>query len=120
MGRILFYLFAFIQLSFACSGDCASCHYKLDYKHDSRHSPMLGCKTCHTDEKMAQLNMGDTCGQDCFACHSADKLNNPALQSSHGMIRECISCHQDIEKNSKILDKSIFLKGLDNNFFQTK
>ncbi|PAF54038.1 hypothetical protein BKH42_03390 [Helicobacter sp. 13S00482-2] len=116
---MIFFLFFFIQLSFACSGDCASCHYNLNY-NDKRHSPMLTCKNCHTDEKMAQLNMGDTCGQDCFACHDATKLNNPKLTSSHQMIKECISCHQDIQKNSKILDKSIFLQELENNFFHTK
>lgn len=120
MKRFVFFFLISVQFGFACSGDCASCHYQIDYKNDSRHSPMLECKTCHTDEKMAQINMGDTCGQDCFACHDSKKLNNPALASSHSMIKNCISCHQNIQKNSEMLDKSIFLKSFENLFFHTK
>lgn len=77
---------------------------------------MLECKTCHTDEKMSKINMGDTCGQDCFACHNAKKLEDPKLKSAHHIIKSCISCHTSLEKNSKILDKSIFLKDASNPF----
>lgn len=120
MKRLIFSFVTSIQFGLACSGDCASCHYNIDYKNDSRHSPMLECKSCHSDEKMAQINMGDTCGQDCFACHDSKKLSDPTLASSHSMIKNCISCHQNIQKNSEILDKSIFLKDLQNPFFHTK
>ncbi len=62
---------------------------------------MLTCKSCHTAEKMAQIPMGDTCGADCFACHSAKKLQNPALKSQHAIIQQCISCH--VKLDSEVL-----------------
>lgn len=88
-------LFGFFVLSFACSGDCASCHTNLDYKRDKRHMPMQECKTCHTDEKMAKIDMGG-CGQDCFACHNAQKLMSPVLSDAHQVIKECRECHQNL------------------------
>ncbi|PAF46991.1 hypothetical protein BKH46_05705 [Helicobacter sp. 12S02634-8] len=107
--KIILWLGAVFSLAFACSGDCASCHYRLDYQHDTRHAPMLECKTCHTDKKMSQIDMGDTCGQDCFACHSVQKLNSPKLASAHQVIKQCIACHQSLESRPQILEKSIFL-----------
>lgn len=86
----------FCAFLLACSGDCASCHANLDYTKDKRHMPMLECKTCHTDEKMAEIDMGG-CGQDCFACHNAQKLLKPELSSAHQVIKECMECHQNLD-----------------------
>ena len=90
--KSIFFLTLFSAFLFSCTGDCASCHQNLDYKNDARHSSMAECKTCHTDEKMSKIDMGDVCGSDCFACHDADKLNSKVLQKDHGMINSCISC----------------------------
>ncbi|MCE3047729.1 hypothetical protein [Helicobacter kayseriensis] len=94
MRFIFVFLISFL-LSWACQGDCASCHAKLDYKNDQRHIPMTECKSCHTDEKMAQIDMGG-CGQDCFACHQSQKLLTPPLSQAHQVIRQCIDCHTKI------------------------
>lgn len=113
---ISFLFLGIFSQAFACTGDCASCHYKLDYKNDTRHSPMLDCKTCHTPEKMAAINMGDTCGEDCFACHDANKLKDKKLESSHKVIQSCIECHKNLAKET--LNKSIFLQdNLNKSFF---
>ncbi|WP_257874478.1 hypothetical protein [Helicobacter sp. 11S03491-1] len=118
--KIIVWIMIFMEICFACSGDCASCHYKLNYQHDIRHSPMLECKSCHTDEKMAKIDMGKVCGQDCFACHDVNKLNDPNLASSHKIINNCISCHQTLHKNSQTTNKSIFLRTLKSDFFEKK
>ena len=120
---------AFISLAYgwACTGDCASCHYKLDYQKDRRHAPMLECKTCHTPEKMAAIDMGSACGPDCFACHDAQKLQKKELEKYHGVIASCMECHKNLEQGGpqgrgkevfkKALDKNIFMQDLKQNFF---
>ena len=95
--RVVFFLGFLVSLLLACSGDCASCHFKLDYKNDERHKSMAECKSCHTDEKMNAIDMGG-CGQDCFACHSPQKLQNPSLSKEHGTIPQCIECHKGLQK----------------------
>lgn len=97
--KIYFLIGVFSSLLFACTGDCASCHANLDYKNDTRHQAMLQCKTCHTDEKMNAIAEMNGCGQDCFACHTPSKLQNPALSKEHGMIPQCIECHKGLQKN---------------------
>ncbi|MCE3036851.1 hypothetical protein LW135_03275 [Helicobacter sp. faydin-H20] len=117
--RFLTLVLLFCFKLFSCSGDCASCHYKIDYQNDTRHSAMLKCKTCHTPEKMAGINMGDTCGQDCFACHDAKKLQNQELKASHNMISSCINCHVNLSEDT--LNKSIFLQEkVHQNFFSPR
>ncbi|WP_104696849.1 MULTISPECIES: hypothetical protein [unclassified Helicobacter] len=116
MKYILSFIILFVSL-YACTGDCASCHYNLDYKKDERHSPMLDCKTCHTKEKMSSINMGDTCGEDCFACHNAEKLQSKELKKAHGVIIDsCMQCHKNLVKET--LDKSFMKQGIiHQNFF---
>lgn len=97
--RIIVFISLFLATLFACSGDCASCHAKLDYKNDKRHQAMLECKTCHTEEKMNAIPEMSACGQDCFACHTPSKLQNPSLSKEHGMIPKCIECHTSLQKN---------------------
>lgn len=116
--RILFAILLAFSLGCSCTGDCASCHSTLDYKNDSRHAPMLECKTCHTQEKMAKLKMGDTCGADCFACHKPQKLESPELKPTHKVIQSCISCHQNLDKD--ILNKSIIQRDFIQDFFNRK
>lgn len=106
--RVVVFLSFFISLILACSGDCASCHFKLDYKSDERHKSMLECKSCHTEEKMNAIEMGG-CGQDCFACHSPQKLQNPSLSKEHGMIPQCIECHKGLQK--QLFDPQNLFKG---------
>lgn len=96
--RALIFMVLFISMLFSCTGDCASCHTNLDYKNDERHKAMIECKNCHTEEKMGAIDMGSSCGRDCFACHSPSKLQNPALSKEHGMIPQCIQCHQELGK----------------------
>lgn len=109
MKILVSFLFFFCFVAFSCTGDCASCHYKLDYKNDKRHSPMLECKTCHTPEKMQSINMGDTCGEDCFACHNVEKLQNKSLEKEHSVImNSCMQCHKNLSKET--LNKNIFLQ----------
>lgn len=94
MKYIVFFLFLSSFL-FACSGDCRSCHSSLDYK-DSKHTIMLNCKTCHTDEKLARVQMQNSCGQDCFVCHSVKKINS--IQNlEHLALNECINCHSSLK-----------------------
>ena len=89
---VLVMLCAMQYLWASCSGDCASCHAKLDFKNDKRHKSMTECKTCHTEQKMANIDMGG-CGQDCFACHDVEKIRLPELRSAHKVIDDCMNCH---------------------------
>lgn len=111
------YFLFFCIFVFSCTGDCASCHYTIDYKNDKRHAAMLECKTCHTPEKMQSLNMGDTCGEDCFACHNVEKLQKESLKKEHSVIMDsCMQCHKNLAKET--LNKSIFMQErLQQNFF---
>ena len=104
-----------IQRVFACTGDCASCHQNLDYQKDKRHSAMLECKACHTQEKMKDIKMGNTCGSDCFECHDVKRLQKGALKSSHAVIADCISCHKDLSK--QVLNKSPLIRSYVKDFF---
>lgn len=107
--RIIGFFCLLLSWVLSCSGDCASCHAKLDYKNDKRHKAMLECKTCHTEEKMNAIAEMSGCGQDCFACHTPSKLQNPTLSKEHGMIPECISCHTNLQK--KMFDPKNLFEG---------
>lgn len=113
MFRIFFVLGIFIGIVEACTGDCAQCHQNLDYQNDLRHISMLGCKECHTDAKMAQIDMGG-CGKDCFACHDTNKLRAPHLASSHQMIDACIQCHTSLSQSPISTGENVFQKGIQN------
>lgn len=82
-----------------CSGDCAMCHFRLDYTKDKRHIPMLACKSCHTEEKMTQIDMGGGCGKDCFACHDVQKVRTPKLANDHRIIDTCMDCHKSLSQS---------------------
>lgn len=82
----------------SCSGDCKSCHFNLDYKKDMRHKPMLACKSCHTDKAGNNAGAGVGCGQDCFVCHSVEKIRLPELRANHKVIDECINCHKGLSQ----------------------
>lgn len=98
--RAVWLMMCFMGVIWAtCSGDCANCHFKLDYDKDTRHSPMRECKTCHTEEKMAQVDMGGGCGKDCFACHDVQKVRTPELASSHKVIERCMDCHKNLSQS---------------------
>lgn len=100
--RILFFIMLLMVATFACSGDCASCHFSIDYK-DKRHKVMLDCKSCHTDAKLAKTPMDSSCGQDCFSCHSIKKIN-AVDNAEHRALSTCISCHTSLNQklNTKI------------------
>lgn len=99
-----------IGVGYACTGDCKACHQNLDYTNDMRHSPMIECKSCHTHEKMSQIDMG--CGQDCFACHDARKTQAPELARAHFAIKSCIQCHTQISQSPFDTGSNVFEKGL--------
>lgn len=105
-----FVIFIF-DIMLCCTGDCKSCHQNLNYTSDIRHISMLSCKECHTDEKMAKIDMGG-CGADCFACHDASKLKNPALSSSHKVIDSCMSCHNSLKVSPISSGESAFSHGI--------
>lgn len=99
------------DMAFACTGDCKSCHATLDYKNDIRHIPMLECKTCHTEAKMAQIDMGG-CGEDCFACHDISKIQAPSLAQAHQVINSCIQCHTSLSNSPISTGENVFQKSL--------
>ncbi len=82
----------FVAFSWACSGDCLSCHPKLQATilGDPRHEPMLGCINCHREETSGV----DACGKDCFTCHPADKISQTIVE--HRVIPQCRECHLKI------------------------
>ena len=96
----------------ACTGNCKACHQGLDYQNDIRHIAMFECKQCHTDEKMAAINMGG-CGQDCFTCHDAGKLRTSALAAEHQVIDSCMKCHIELNKSPFATGLGVFKKGVE-------
>lgn len=111
--RIIYLLITLCAGLIACTGDCRSCHQNLDYKNDARHAPMLECKSCHTDEKMASIDMGG-CGEDCFACHDIQKIQSPALAKEHNVINSCMGCHAGLKNSPLNTGVNVFQKGFKN------
>ncbi len=72
---------------------------------------MLECKTCHTDAKMAQIDMGG-CGEDCFACHDISKIQAPSLAKEHYVINSCIQCHTTLSNSPISTGENVFQKSL--------
>lgn len=108
MMKVIF-LSVFISVfSFACEGDCTVCHQKIVKKDGSLtkgHEGLQSCKTCHTPEKLAKIDMGDAaCGQDCFECHDMKKITNSGVKQ-HEVLATCEKCHQ-IQKTVLELLKS--------------
>lgn len=115
MRKILLF-FALCAWAIAdCGGDCATCHFSIDYK-DERHKIMLDCKVCHTPEKLKSQMTTNGCGRDCFECHSVSKINAVAIKE-HIALNTCISCHTRIDNkltpninplfNNKLLNRKI-------------
>lgn len=98
-----------------CGGDCATCHFSIDYK-DERHRIMLDCKVCHTPEKLKSQMTTNGCGRDCFECHSVSKISSVAIKE-HIALNTCISCHTRIDNkltpninplfNNKLLNRKL-------------
>ncbi len=89
MKKIILFLLFNLSL-FACTGDCLTCHPALvpTINEDLRHKPMLTCIKCHS----ANPNSMAECGNDCFACHSMEKINKPNVRE-HDVIQGCRDCH---------------------------
>lgn len=111
MRTILFVCIGTLSVMFACTGDCKMCHQNLDYKNDIRHSPMLLCKSCHTDEKMAKIDMGG-CGPDCFACHDIKNIQVGAYAREHMAINACMQCHTQLSLSPINTGENVFEKGI--------
>ena len=99
MKIIFLFLALFCAALLACTGDCVSCHPKLNVTTDVRHTPLATCITCHTKESLLGVDMGAACGQDCFACHSADKITQSGV-IEHQSIGSCIACHTTLKKET--------------------
>ena len=85
----------------ACEGDCVMCHPKLikeNGKMDEDHAILVSCKTCHTQEDMAKIDMGSGCGQDCWDCHDIKKVTASKVKQHNGL-QKCIDCHVTLDKN---------------------
>ena len=91
MRVIIWMLLSLYSLN-ACSGDCLSCHPKLEATilFDERHKPMLTCKKCHTNETGGISE----CGKDCFSCHPIERIS--ADVKEHDVIKLCADCHKKI------------------------
>ena len=89
-------------LSWACSGDCLSCHPGLaaNILSDERHKPMLTCKACHMNEEAGMSE----CGKDCFACHPIEKIDKSVAQ--HLVIEKCRNCHMKMPATLEIAPKT--------------
>lgn len=89
---LIFGIFFFLQWSWACSGDCLSCHPSLaeTILTDARHKPMLTCKRCHAEEEGGMSE----CGKDCFSCHDIEKIDKSVRE--HDVIESCRNCHMNM------------------------
>lgn len=100
MRKVVFGLFLGASFLFACGGTCIECHPKLvPIINDNEHKILNQCVTCH-DKPVVH---GTACGQDCFDCHSKEKLYSDASVKEHQAIKACYECHKD---NSDLLVQS--------------
>lgn len=87
--KIFILIFTLYFHSFACSGDCMSCHATLKNSiNEEHHKVLTSCIACHTKTPTTMVE----CGGDCFACHSQNKL----IQSDrmeHQNLASCKKCH---------------------------
>ena len=90
--------------SYACSGNCMQCHPTLKKSIEKPHHVILKtCINCHTKVPEGMVS----CGGDCFACHSQNKLIK-SDRKEHQNLASCKECHI----NTEDLFKS---PGIDNN-----
>lgn len=73
---------------------------------------MAVCKTCHTDEKMAQIDMGG-CGADCFACHDMRKIQSAKLAKDHMVLNACMQCHTQLSSSPLSSGTNVFQKSIE-------
>lgn len=94
MKKTVFSLLLLTFSLFACTGDCLTCHPALQENilTDQRHNPMLTCINCHS----ANLDAMGDCGNDCFACHPMEKINNGVKE--HEVIQGCKDCHTQMKQ----------------------
>lgn len=78
---------------FACGGSCLECHPSLKpYINDKDHIILNECTNCHnTPSQQGQ------CGQDCFDCHSKDKIYAQKDVVAHQALKACNACHKEKE-----------------------
>ena len=75
----------------ACGGSCLTCHPKLvPYIHDKDHVILNECTTCHNTPSKNGL-----CGQDCFECHSKEKMYTQTDNVAHQALKACVACHEE-------------------------
>jgi len=104
MKKIIFIvltLFLMNSTLVACEGDCVLCHPKLTELKDDlakEHEVLVTCKTCHTQEEMEKIDMGNGCGDDCWDCHDINKVVKSNVVQHQGL-QKCIDCHVAINKN---------------------
>ena len=98
----LIFLVLFFTFSFGCSGDCLSCHPKLQATIlvDERHKPMLTCIKCHTSETGGVSE----CGKDCFSCHPIEKISSDVIE--HAVIKKCADCHTKIPALNNLIQEN--------------
>jgi hypothetical protein len=94
--------FLITSFSYACSGDCLSCHPALakNILSDERHSPMLTCKACHMNEEAGMSE----CGKDCFECHDIAKIDKTVKE--HDVIESCRECHMKMPIDLQMVPQS--------------
>ena len=109
MLKIIIISLFFITFTYACSGDCLSCHPALKKSINNKYHKILKtCITCHNTLPEAMT----TCGGDCFSCHSQNELIKSNLKE-HQQLDSCKQCHinkEDILKfnndfENNLLDK---------------
>lgn len=90
MIRVFLLLFCFLlTISYACSGNCISCHKILKKSiNKSHHKILKECITCHNKLPSSMSE----CGGDCFSCHSQNRLINSEYKS-HKKLKSCKKCH---------------------------
>lgn len=88
---LLFVSVSLQNLLFACGGSCLECHPKLNpYINDQDHQILKECTSCHnTPSKSGQ------CGQDCFDCHSRNKIYAQKDVEAHQALKACKACHEE-------------------------
>ena len=93
---LLFFIISNYNL-FSCGGSCLKCHMNLNLKKPKAHQYITSCIECHQkgcgEEKEDAIIDGnvDSCGQDCFECHTTLPKD-----SNHKVISECIQCHKNL------------------------
>lgn len=92
--KILFialFLITCTSATYACGGSCVECHSKLaPLIKDKDHDILNTCTTCHTKH-----SENGQCGQDCFECHTKEKLYSNVTIKEHQALKACAVCHAE-------------------------